>query len=82
MARFTVDPGVKSLGKCRKILAFVECHEGILSPRGISAHNPDLTKAKEWARQQKVSVGSESIGPICQVWMSRIANGLGVALPI
>ena len=51
-ANFTVDPAVKSLRKCRNVLAFVGGGPGNQSPHGISALNRDLAKAKEWARQQ------------------------------
>ena len=69
-AHFTVDPAVKSLRKCRKVLAFVGGRPGNQSPSGISALNPDLAKAKEWARQQANPMGGELTGPICQVQIS------------
>ena len=70
-ANFTVDPAVKSLRKCRNVLAaFVGGGPGNQSPNGISALNHDLAKAKEWARQHANPMGGELTGPICQVQMS------------
>ena len=56
-AHFTVDPAVKSLRKCRNVSASVDGAPGNQSPNGIIAINPDLAKAKEWARQQANPMG-------------------------
>ena len=77
-AHFAVDPAVKSLRRCRKVLAFVGGAPGNQSPNGISALNPDL-EAKEWARQQANPMGGELTGPICQVQMSETVGGMCVA---